>query len=219
MRVCDAQRVLFVHVPKTGGSTIDHIFDHEVADARKVKGARRHWTYAQLLEKEPALSDYWSVGFVRNPWARMVSWWSMGNDVHARAEAGKPRAMRHLRRQPEVWEPFGRYRGDFRAFVLEGTRQVPRFGQAQLSWLTGADGQPVDFVGQVESFAADANVVREHLGLEPVPEQLRKNSSSHEHYSEYYDDEIRERVAEVFARDIEAFGYTFEDRSAAQRSS
>jgi hypothetical protein len=218
MRVSDARRVLFVHIPKTGGSTIDHLFDHEIPDTRKVKGSRRHWTYAQIIEQEPALSGYWSVGFVRNPWARMVSWWSMGNDVHARAEAGKPRAMRNVSRHPEIWEPFARYRGNFRSFVLEGTREVPRFGQAQLAWLTDADGTLVDFVGQVENFVTDVNVVREHLGLEPVPDQLRKNQSSHGHYSEYYDDELRDRVAEVFAPDIERFEYTFDDRSSAQKS-
>ena len=36
MRVSDSRRVLFVHVPKTGGSTIDHLFDEEIDDARRV---------------------------------------------------------------------------------------------------------------------------------------------------------------------------------------
>jgi hypothetical protein len=214
MRVSDARRVVFVHIPKTGGSTFDRMFDHDIADSRKVKGSQRHWTYQQIVDKEPGIADYWSVGFVRNPWARMVSWWAMGNDVHDRAEQGKPRAVRNVKGHPEVWEPFARYRGDFRAFVLDGTRTVERFGRPQLDWLTLEGGRRVDFVGQVESFVDDVNTVRERLGLEPEPEQPRRNRSSHGHYSDYYDAEMRQRVAEVFAPDIEAFGYSFDDRSA-----
>jgi hypothetical protein len=217
MRVSDARRVVFVHIPKTGGSTIQKMFLHEVPDARRVKGSERHWTYRRIVKAEPELADYWSVGFVRNPWARMVSWWAMGNDVHLRAEAGKRRALRNLAERPEVWEPFGRYRGDFRAFVLEGTREVERFGRPQVDWLTLRGGRRVDFVGRVESFVDDVNTVREHLGLEPAPEQPRRNRSAHGHYSDYYDDETRQRVAEVFAADIEAFGYAYDDRSGGQQ--
>lgn len=217
MRVSDARRVVFVHIPKTGGSTIQKMFLHDVPDARRVKGSERHWTYQRIVTEEPGVAGYWSFGFVRNPWARMVSWWAMGNDVHLRAEAGKARALRNLAERPGVWEPFARYRGDFRAFVLDGTREVERFGKPQLDWLTLDDGRRVDFVGRVESFIDDVNTVREHLGLEAAPEQPRRNRSSHGHYSDYYDDETRQRVAEVFAPDIEAFGYAFDDRSSAEQ--
>jgi Sulfotransferase family len=217
MRVSDARRVVFVHIPKTGGSTIDWMFDNEVPDSRRVKGSRRHWTYRRIVKKEPEIADYWSVGFVRNPWARMVSWWAMGNDVHARAAAGRRRALHNLQRRPDVWEPFARYQDDFRAFVLDGTRTVERFGRPQLHWLTLRDGRTTDFIGRVETFLADVNTVRERLGLEPEPEQPRRNPSRHGHYSDYYDDETRQRVAEVFARDIDAFGYSFEDRTGSQQ--
>jgi Sulfotransferase family len=217
MRVSDARRVLFVHIPKTGGSTIDWIFDNEVPDSRRVKGSKRHATYQRIVNRQPEIADYWSAGFVRNPWARMVSWWSMGNDVLARADAGKPHALRNVHGHPHVWEPFARYRGDFRAFVLDGTRTVERFGRPQLEWLTLRNGRSTDFIGRVESFIDDVNTVRERLGLEPMPEQPRRNQSEHAHYSDYYDDETRQRVGEVFARDIEAFGYSFDDRSGSRQ--
>jgi hypothetical protein len=69
----------------------------------------------------------------------------------------------------------------------------------------------------VENFLHDVNVVREKLGLEAVEALPRHNKSSHGHYSDYYDDQSRDRVAELYAMDIEAFGYAFErpDESAA----
>lgn len=209
MRISDSRRVLFVHIPKTGGSTVDHIFDREVTDSRGGGKGQRHATYRDAARLQPQLSEYWSCGFVRNPWARMVSWWAFGAGVFARAAEGKEGAMAHLRANPGRWAPFGEYRDDFRRFVLEGTVEVERFGQPQVTWLTRPGGGLVDFVGRVETFAADVDVVRERLGLPPAVDQRQKNKSSHSHYSDYYDDETRTRVAEVFADDIEAFGYTF----------
>ena len=44
---------------------------------------------------------------------------------------------------------------------------------------------------------------------------LRRNPSTHAHYSIYYDDQTRKIVEAYVAADLKAFGYTFED----QRSS
>ncbi len=211
MRVSEAQRVLFVHVPKTGGSTLDAMIDAEVADARKVKGRTRHEGLAALLETEPALADYWSCGFVRNPWSRMVSWWAMAQRFADALEAGGSRQRQKISRVPHIWTPLVRYSGSFDTFVMEGTKHVPRLVVSQVSLLTAGD-QRVDFVGRIENFLADTNVLRERLGLAPVTALPQRNPSSHGHYSEYYTDRTRERVAEVFAADIEAFGYTFETR-------
>lgn len=209
MRVSDVNRVLFVHVPKTGGSTIDLIFDQEVEDARKVQGAKRHATYGELLKLEPGLTPYWSFGFVRNPWARMVSWWAMTVGMYERAERGHERASYKVANLQHVWGPLGEYRHDFPTFVLEGTANVKRLRVPQLRRLRANGHGEVDFIGRVENFLHDVNVVRERLGLDPVEELPRRNRSTHGHYSDYYDDRSRARVAEVYAPDIEAFGYTF----------
>ena len=49
--------------------------------------------------------------------------------------------------------------------------------------------------------------------LDISPTALPKyNRSNREHYSKYYDDELRELVRTRFAAEIERFGYTFEQR-------
>jgi len=210
MRVSDSSRVLFVHVPKNGGSSVDWTFDHEVPDARRISERGRHSTYRKLLRTEPGLADYWSFGFVRNPWARMVSWFSMMQNIFANETAGRPRTLDKLERKPGVWEPVRPIATDFETFVLEGTRTVPRFARAQVDWLETRKGKRVDFIGRVENFHADFAVAREQLGLPPTQEVPRVNKSRHGHYSDYYTDETRKRVAEVYARDISEFGYTFD---------
>jgi hypothetical protein len=50
--------------------------------------------------------------------------------------------------------------------------------------------------------------VERRLGGEPahVP---HRNKSPHGGYRDYYSDATRDKVAEVYAADLEAFGYTF----------
>jgi hypothetical protein len=209
MRVSDSSKVLFIHVPKTGGSTIDGMFDREVEDARRVEKCARHAPYARMLAAEPGLADYWSFGFVRNPWARMVSWWSMIGAVFEKVDAGDPQALRKIENYPKAWLPEGEFRHDFDRFVLEGTEKIGKVGRPQSKTLSRADGSLADFVGRLENFDHDFNVVREHLGLKPLDVVPRRNKSKHGDYRDYYNDVTRRKVAEVYARDIDLFGYTF----------
>ena len=48
------------------------------------------------------------------------------------------------------------------------------------------------------------------LSINPIPQLPRKNYSGHIHYSKYYDDDLREFVGALFAKDIEIFDYKFE---------
>lgn len=200
--------MLFVHVPKTGGSTIDAFFDQEIPDARTVDRCPRHAPLKRLLKNEPGLADYWSFGFVRNPWARMVSWWSMVSAVFDAADAGNEQAIRKITNFPKAWLPEGEFRHSFDAFVLEGTEKVPKLGRPQIVTLSAPDRR-VDFVGRVENFTDDINIVREKLGLPQLEKIPRRNKSSHGHYHDYYTDETRKKVAEVFREDIDAFGYEY----------
>ena len=188
------------------------MWDDEVEDARKVEGLIRHAPYGKILRAEPDLADYWSFGFVRNPWARMVSWWSMAVDFQDRVERGSKRATWKSEERSRIWGPLVKYSDTFDKFVLEGPEGHPRLGRPQIKLLTGKDGARVDFIGRTENLVADLNVAREKLGLAPAADMPRRNKSSHEHYSAYYNDATRARVAELYAADIDEFGYTFEQR-------
>ena len=210
--ISDSKRALFVHVPKTGGVSVGVAFERCCPDARsKAPGVTpplgRHAPYERILRAEPQTADYWSFAFVRNPWARMVSWWSMIHDwdlAHGPA-SGKPQDTDRMRGN-DMWRAAAAYSG-FEEFVLRGTEELPRVGRPQAHYLR-APGREVDFVGRTETFAEDLQTVERRLGGEPthVP---HRNKSPHGSYRDYYTDATRAKVAEVYAADLDAFGYTF----------
>src|SRR5688500_7273083 len=71
--VSDSARVLFVHVQKTGGLTVQDLLRQALPDATPVQGlgGGRHAGLGAALKVRPELRDFYIFGFVRNPWARM----------------------------------------------------------------------------------------------------------------------------------------------------
>ena len=82
----------------------------------------------------------------------------------------------------------------------------------QIRLLVDQDGRlALDFVGRYEDLQASYDAVCDRIGL-ARSELPVKNRSDHRPYTDYYDDELRERVAEFYADDLAAFGYGFSER-------
>lgn len=203
MRVSDSQRLLFVHVPKTGGKTIEKVLDEGLDDIRFDK--ERHRRLDEILATEPLLADYWTFGFVRNPWARMLSWWSM---INVAARRGAPYDVQKFR-DYAVWAAVKDYCLDFDQFVQRGFDEVERLRTPQVAFLTAGDRR-ADFIGRTETIVDDVATVRRRLGLpgnDPVPHRNRGKATGH--YREYYSSLTREAVAAAYKDDIDEFGYRF----------
>ena len=207
MLISDSHRFLFVHVQKTGGSTIDNNLSASLGDVRRIAEAHRHAPLERLLQLEPGLADYWTAGFVRNPWARMLSWWRMVERFREGAERGVERYLDHLQRNRFVAGIVEQH-PDFESFVLHATDQHPRLRKPQVEFMN-ADGRSADFVGRQETLEDDLRVIYDHLGLEWVELQSVNIDPGRPDYRDVYTPATRDRIAELFAADLAAYGYEF----------
>lgn len=205
-------KFVFIHVPKTAGSSIEAVLQKE-ADCKKIEESFEdvslktcpfcppRWCVKHkpfyLLNEE--IKKYYSFGFVRNPWDLMVSsfhWW---------LKSKHPGWVRHGMQNLLKEVNFGNFiRSDMKHYL----NQMDHKNYGQLFWLQDAGCAEVDFVGRFENIQEDFNTVCDEIGIEQqtLP---HKNKSKHKHYTEYYDDETRQIVAEKYAKDIEYFGYKF----------
>ena len=208
MLISDAHRFLFVHVQKTGGSTIDRRLQEVLTDHRHVDatGIDRHARLGHLLVAEAALASYWTVGFVRNPWSRMLSWHRMGVRFREAAEAGEAWALDELAVN-EFMRALVDY-DDFETFVMKGPDEWGRLRTPQVKYLTSRTRR-ADYVGRQETLEADMRGIFARLDLPWEPLVSRNVDAERPDYREVYTDAMRDRVGEIFARDVQVFDYVF----------
>jgi hypothetical protein len=219
MFVSPRHKILFVHIAKTGGTSIRtalkrlHRTDPYSIPIYLVNALTRGLKYktASMVPRhakaiagyeclgQPFWSELFKFTFVRNPWDLQVSSWH------------------HLRRVPtaptdqfETFEEFLRYKFDPTqpwVYYFDITRQL------QSHYIKDLNGRILlDFVGRFERLQEDfADACR--LGGIPQIKLPHKRHSleRRKDYRGYYDDVTAQLVADHYAEDIQLFGYTFDD--------
>lgn len=162
----------------------------------------RDENYEYYKDSELRKNSQFSFSFVRNPWERLVSSYAYLSDGGNCPDDSE-----------EYNNLFSKFR-NFRNTILNW--HVNFFNQIhfkpQCEWICDDKNIIVDYVGRFETIQEDYDTICDKIGI-PRQELPHINKSHHKHYTEYYDDETREIVAEKYAKDIEYFGYKFGDTS------
>ncbi|MGH9163192.1 MAG: sulfotransferase family 2 domain-containing protein [Vicinamibacteraceae bacterium] len=178
---------VFIHINKTAGSSIERAldlrFEHRTAFEKRAELGEWRWNRA------------FRFSFVRNPWDRVAShyFYRVKRNVTGLADNPIPfPAWVHLAYEEHDPRYFNR----------------PRMFMPQADWLCDRDGKLlVNHVGRFESLAVDFAEVCRTLNLTATLPHLKR--SANRDYRRLYDAGARSIVSQVFARDIEMFGYDF----------
>lgn len=219
MPVSHVHRTIFVHIPKTAGTSIEAVlgmhgdkkeigvvpyFNQEL-DYEHLYGRQlQHMTAQDIraaLNDDAVFNAYFKFAIVRNPWDRLVSalaWtdqkWARGEEL---AAAGFDNQVRQLH-----------------ALFMSATAAtatgvaLPHFLYPQYLYVSGPERRPlVNFIGRYENLQADWGSIREKLGVNiDLPSRMK---SHHRNYRDYYTEETRRLVGEMYALDARLFEYEF----------
>ena len=191
-------KCIFIHIPRCGGTSI------EIAMCGRnwfnIESSTKHLiaSTAKNIYK-PYWNDYFKFSFVRNPWDRMVSLAKYPGTYKLNLNKGK------LVGFEDYFQKFPEIEVDGRSKSLSDT-----FYPIKNSVYLNILNVELDFIGRFENLNEDFEFIYKSIG--DIPPLLTNDSihrSYHGHYTEYYDDETRQIVAEKYAKDIEYFGYKF----------
>ena len=197
MRISHKHKFISISIPKTGSTSIRYSLD-KFADQKSVSNGNdtfyHHSTYSRLQERLDYIDDYFVFAFVRNPWDRLASQW---NYMNSYAQSGSDlNYKKYCNKMLESIDSFSQF--------LKSKQTI---GQC-INWVQHQNSVAVNYVGKMETIQYDFDIICDKLNL---PRQVlpHHNKTNKKHYTEYYDDETLEIVAQKYAKDIEYFGYEF----------
>lgn len=212
MLISKKKKFIFVHVQKTAGISLQQVLQKHAPDARLWHGRHSLASTGVAEIGREQWERYFSFAFVRNPWDRLVSHYSM---IREKIDELTPEQREEARPfKFEIWNYVLHFSHDFESFLDNCTGLIwdrdcyKSFMFNQVDYLTDEKGEVVvDFIGRFENIVADANEVLGRIGIDA--EIPRLNTSKRSDYRDYYTPRTRDLVARRFARDIEKFGYEF----------
>lgn len=221
MIISHRKKFVFVHVPKAAGSSInlaiyksgyrDLYFDvtgkvtHYLGNHFKCKELDQHSNIRQIInyfrDTEVNVDDYFKFVFVKNPFAYEVSKYfytiKIANDPVVDSEFYK--YCVEIKNNCKTFAEFCKTDIKYQGWQKNQIDKICSLDRKQIL---------VDFVGKTERIQQDFNFVCDKIGI-PRQKIPHINKSKHKHYTEHYDDETREIVAEKYAQDINFFKYKF----------
>jgi hypothetical protein len=204
----DKYRFIFVHIYKTGGSSITSaLMPFCTTLPKKVlnkilkplgvmyfepRPYPKHAFASDIISKmgQRRYKSYFSFAFVRNPWDLQVSLYKY--------VLRDPTNQHH-----EIIKGFS----DFSEYIEWRCNEEVQY---QKDFIYSQNGEKlVNYIGKFETLNRDFQYICERIGISANLPHL--NVSQRKPYQEYYNVKTARLVQEVFKPDIEIFNYRFEE--------
>ncbi|MEM8740349.1 MAG: sulfotransferase family 2 domain-containing protein [Pseudomonadota bacterium] len=228
MIVLPEHKLVFLHIHKNAGSSVRSFLKKMGEDVLskqwKEINFRGHVNYRDVVAAAPELAEFRFFAISRNPWSRLVSafeWWKSKPDT-----------------RPGITQSRVDFLNEFDDFVeqLHETLQLSDtnveiqkkiavaethskvilkpglvYYATQSSYLTNAQGEiVVDHIPIEDLSVALPQYLSAQFGRAVAWRQVDRNRNAKADWRGYYSDETAEKVAKIFAADVELFKYSFE---------
>ena len=211
MIISPGRKFIFVHIPKTGGTSLataledramkDDILIGDTPKAKRRRGrlknlkpAGRLWKHSTLRDidgvVDPAL--YFVFTIVRNPWDRAVSYYHwLRTQTFSHPAVSRAQAL------------------SFTQFINHEATQAAFRAQPYGSYVTTPAGNVrCNLFARLEYLEEDLTSLWDHLGFVCKVGKVNQSDRKSD-WRPYYSDSDAALISEVCEADIAAFGYTF----------
>jgi len=186
--ICHEKKFIWFRVAKVGTRTIFDVLNR--ADIKLDAEEPFNCHYPVKLYK-----NHFKFAFVRNPWDRLVSCWQ--NKV----------IKKNAFNFPEETYPQMKSFNNFVNFVAQvNINNCDNHFRLQSRLI---DLNHIDYIGRFENFENDLKTVLTKLDIKDMTIDKKNATVDRKPYQEYYNEELKQRVARIYARDINLFSYKF----------
>lgn len=185
-------KFLFLHLPKTGGTSINKFFND------KFNNNERDFGHPYLSDyKCNNFDDYFKFTIVRNPYDRLVSaffymkeYSKFQSDINFRKK---------WKLEDDTFESFVKEK---LPIIIANKDTRPRHFKPQVEF--GTTG--LDYIGSFNTMQDDMNIICDKIGIERQ-DLPHVNSSNHKSYTEYYNEELLDIVKTLYFNDFNNYDY------------
>ena len=232
MPILHSAKIIFVHIPKTGGGTIEKTLgiygndnngnlspDHTLLYGKYKNKFLQHLTISQIKEiNKKEFDTYKKISFVRNPYDKIISEYLWRIQVYGK---------RKLEFKEYIIEEVVPRKNNINKFVKNFYKDesfVPFLDAHyinQVDYLFLNKKLAVDEIGKFENFEDDFTRI---FNKKPINTKVHKSKINYTYYlikkilpkflankmyRKYYDYETENIIRKEFSKDIEIFNYNF----------
>lgn len=191
-------KVIFIHVPKTGGNSIKQAFNmtgHFHSPVSKLGD----WGISPETQ-----TKYTKLAFVRNPWDRLVSCYE-----YFRSGGMQNKHDLHIKNN------YINGHDTFESFVLKSpllNGNVEWWERMHFEPQAYYIDRPVDYIGKFENIENDFKEFRKRINAPCVNlPHINKTPSDRKKYIEYYNTHTVDHVYKLYEKDINTYNYEYKD--------
>lgn len=194
--------LIYLKINKAGLTSIQTALNPDLP-AKKVARSPHIKKRNLPFEKVKDYPEMFTFSFVRNPWDRLVSCWA--------DKCQRPKAYRKAFYVRGI-----HHKMSFEKFVdcvikIPHNKCNSHYRPQYLGLYYDEDKLP-EFIGRVERFEDDWRVIQDYVRITTGKELAgipHTRKSSHKRYTDHYTEDLIEKVAEYYKKDIELLNYKF----------
>ena len=211
--ICHPYKFIYFPIPKVACTSTKSLIADLCELEQKIDPHYIDFEFVSSQQLEN-FQDYFCFTIVRNPWSRIVSCYK--NKIQQFSKLNNGLLFYGFERYNKIL-PIGAFDSDmsFEKFV-KVISLIPDYlsdehFRSQTSLIPSQKGKLlVDRVSKLEELDRELRLIFKNCGIDNIKmPYINKSNFSDSNYRDYYNTELKERVARRYRSDIETFGYTF----------